>query len=328
MLVGRRGGLEERVVGRTGLPLSTLAIRGLDLSDPWGAARALAVLPGAVLGARRLLVAFDPDVVVGAAGYVSVPVGAAARTAKRPLVLLEQNLRPGRAVRLLARGAAAVCVSFPETAALLPRRTRVVVTGNPLRPEVLAARPAPLGDRCRTILVMGGSQGARRINDAVVGSVAALLGSDDGLRVVHVCGERDLERVQGFREGLVEDLAKRYSAVGFVEDLPERIATADLVVMRAGGSSLAEVSALGRPMILVPYPHAGGHQEDNAAPYRDAGAAIVVADEDLTPERLRREIESLVADPGRWRAMAEASARMARRDATERVLEVLREVAR
>lgn len=327
LLVGRRHGIEERLVPQAGLKLATLDIRGLDFDDLRATAAALARLPGALLQARRLLADFAPDVVVGAAGYVCAPVVVAARTGRsRPVVLLEQNRRPGRAVRLLARFADAVCVSFPDTGHWL-RHQHVVHTGNPLRAEVLAATPQPLGQRCRRVLVMGGSQGARRINDAVVGAVRRLLEGDEELTLTHACGERDAPWVLPVQAALPEPVRRRYTVAPFFDDIAERIAAADLVVMRAGGSSLAEVSALGRPMILVPYPFANRHQHDNAAFYREAGAAVVVADEELSAARLRGEVEALVADVSRWRAMAAASAATGRRQATDEVLRVLREVA-
>jgi len=326
LLVGRRGGMEETMVPAAGLPLETLAVRGVDTSRPLTLAWAMLRLPQAVLRARRIIRRFRADVVVGAAGYVCVPVVLAARSLGVPVVLLEQNARPGRAVRRLARRAHVVATSFAETAERLPG-ARVVHTGNPLRAQILAARPAALGDRCREVLVMGGSQGARRINDALAGCIRHLLEDDPELTITHACGARDADWVIPTRAGLPEGARERYTVNAFFDDIGERIARADLVVMRAGGSSLAEVAALGRPMVLVPYPHAGGHQRENAEPYVRGGAAVVVADAELSALRLREEITTLVADPGRWRAMAAAAATMGRREATENVLWLLREAA-
>ena len=315
MLAGRRGGIEERMVPAAGLPLITLPVRGVDSSRPLSAAMALLRLAPAVLQARRVLRDFSADVVVGAAGYVCVPV-----------VLMEQNAVPGRAVRLLAGGARAVAASFAETAAALPR-ARVVHTGNPVREEVLAAGPAALRERCEHLLVMGGSQGAMRINRALGGCLVALLEGDPALRVTHQCGARDAQWAEALAASLSDALRARYTVAPFFDDIAARIAGADLVVMRAGGSSLAEVSVLGRPMVLVPYPHARAHQVDNAMPYVRCGAARLLRDEDCTPDRLRGEVEAIVAGPQAWRAMAEASAAAGRPDAARRVADLLREVA-
>lgn len=326
MLAGRRGGLEERMVPAAGLRLVTLAVRGVDSSRPLSAALALARLPPAVMAARKVLRDFAADVVVGAAGYVCVPVVLAARSLRIPVVLMEQNAVPGRAVRLLAGGSRAVAASFAETAARLPR-TRVVHTGNPVREEVRAASPAPLRERCEHLLVMGGSQGAQRINRALGECLVGLLEGHPGLRITHQCGARDADWARALAGSLPGPLRDRYTVEPFFDDIAERIRDADLVVMRAGGSSLAEVSVLGRPMILVPYPHARAHQVDNAMPYVRCGAARMLSDEDCTGARLRAEVEAIAGDQAAWREMARASAAAGRPDAAQRVAELLAEVA-
>ena len=314
------------MVPAAGLPLVTLAVRGVDSSRPLSAALALARLPPAVMQARRMLRDFAADVVVGAAGYVCVPVVLAARSLRIPVVLMEQNAVPGRAVRLLAGGSRAVAASFAETADRLPR-TRVVHTGNPVREEVRAAAPAPLRERCEHLLVMGGSQGAQRINRALGECLAELLEGHPALRVTHQCGARDADWARTLAESLPPPLRDRYTVAPFFDDIAERIRDADLVVMRAGGSSLAEVSVLGRPMILVPYPHARAHQVDNAMPYVRCGAARLLSDEDCSGARMRAEMEAIAGDPVAWREMARASAAAGRPDAAQRVAELLAEVA-
>ncbi len=325
-MVGRRDGVAERLVVAAGLRLETLDVSGVHAGTPGGMARAASQLTRATLEARRLLRVMRPDVVVGSGGYVSVPVVVAALAQQIPVVLLEQNAVPGRATRLLARRARVVAASFAETARYLPH-ARVVHTGNPIRAEVRAVIPRPIGDRLRSILVTGGSQGARRINRAVTGSMVKLLSDDPELRIVHQCGSLDREVVASAAAALPPALAARYTEGAFFDDMAARMAASDLVVMRAGGSSIAECSALGRPMIVVPYPHAGGHQRHNATPYVDAGAAMVIDDAECTPERLGAEIGSLVADPPRWRRMAAASAALGLPDATDSVVRLIVEAA-
>jgi UDP-N-acetylglucosamine--N-acetylmuramyl-(pentapeptide) pyrophosphoryl-undecaprenol N-acetylglucosamine transferase len=326
VVVGRRDGVAERLVVAAGLRLETLAVSGVDVRSPGGIARATTQLTRATMAARRLLRKMRPDVVVGAGGYVSVPVVAAALAQRIPVVLLEQNAVPGRATRLLARRARVVAASFAETARYLPN-ARVVHTGNPVRAEVRAVQARPIGDRLRTVLVTGGSQGARRVNRAVTGCVAALLGDDPELSIVHQCGSLDYERVARAAAALSPSLASRYTVAAFFDDMAVRMGQSDLVVMRAGGSSIAECAALGRPMIVVPYPHAGGHQRHNASPYVDAGAALLIDDAECTPERLGAEITALVADPARWRRMSEASAALGLPDATDSVVQLIVEAA-
>ncbi|MHB8717436.1 MAG: UDP-N-acetylglucosamine--N-acetylmuramyl-(pentapeptide) pyrophosphoryl-undecaprenol N-acetylglucosamine transferase [Candidatus Dormibacteria bacterium] len=326
LVVGRRGGVAEDLVARAGFPLQTLRVSGLDIASPVSVARFAAQSPGAVLAARRIIAAHRPDVVVGAAGYVSVPVVLAAWAAGVPVVLMEQNALPGRATRLLARRARAVATAFAATANHL-RGVRVVHTGNPIRAELLATPVRPLGDRPQHLLVTGGSQGAHRLNRALLGSVQHLLLTHVGLTVTHQVGRRDIEEVRSLRSGFSEDVRARYRATDFIDDVGAALNAADIVLMRAGGSSLAECAAFGRPMILVPYPHAGDHQRHNAAPYVEAGAASLIPDAECGPERLLRELTVILADPARWRRMAAASAASARRDAAARVVALLREVA-
>ncbi|GAC1341897.1 MAG: undecaprenyldiphospho-muramoylpentapeptide beta-N-acetylglucosaminyltransferase [Candidatus Dormibacteria bacterium] len=327
LMVSRRGGVGEELIREAGLDLETLDVSGLDTSRPLSLLTAAGRLPLATLRAARLLRGFGADVVVGTAGYVCVPVVMAAALLRVPVVLLEQNAHPGRAIRLLAPRARVVAASFAGTAARLPR-ARVVHTGNPLRARLVATAAAALPDLPTRVLLTGGSQGAVRLNRALAGCVRDLLERHPELRVTHQCGRAGEADALAAAAALPEPLRARYEVAPFFLDLSARMRAAHLVVMRAGGSSLAECSALGRPMILVPYPHAGAHQADNAAPYVEAGAAVLIPDAECTPERLDGEVEAVLADPPRWRAMAAASAAAGRPDATERVVELVREVAR
>lgn len=233
---------------------------------------------------------------------------------------------PGRATRLLARRGTLVAAAFAETARRLPAAT-VVHTGNPIRAEVLATPARELGARCERILVMGGSQGARQINRAVAGCVEALLREHPRLRLTHQTGALDEAEMLEAAARLPEALRERWTLAPFIRDVGAAIAEADLVLMRAGGSSVAECAALGRPMILVPYPFAGDHQRFNAAPYVEAGAARVIPDYQCDARRVLAELSSLIDDPAAWRSMAEASCRLGKRDAAARVVTLLSRLA-
>ena len=202
----------------------------------------------------------------------------------------------------------------------------MVHTGNPIRAEVLATPLRALGGRCEHLLVMGGSQGARRINRAVAGCASALLRQHLGLRITHQTGVLDAEEMGTVVARLDPDLRGRWELVPFIRDIGPAIVASDLVLMRAGGSSVAECAALGRPMILVPYPHAGDHQRFNAAPYVEAGAARLIPDSDCEPERVAGEVTALLESPPEWRRMAEVSSRLGRRDAASRIVELLGEL--
>lgn len=325
-MVGRKGGFAEKLLSMPDVAVETVTVSGVDVRSIDSLAKAFVRLPLAVLKARRIIRAFNADVVVGAAGYVCVPVVAAALTSGVPVVLLEQNALPGKAVRLFASRARVVAASFTETAALLPK-AHVVYTGNPVRAQIREAGTRPPSDRCRHLFLMGGSQGARRLNRAVEKSIYLLLKKDRELTITHQCGDADAPYFRDLAASLPKVVADRYVVEPFFEDIDEQIVAADLVIMRAGGSSLAECTVLGRPMILVPYPHAGGHQLHNAQPYVDTGAAVLIPDEECTGDRLHKEIMTLVADPHRWRVMAQASKEAGEPDATTRVVDLIREVA-
>lgn len=325
VIVGREGGVAEALVAEAGFRLETLRIGGVDVSAPLTVLRFLVQLPGAVRASGRLIASLAPDVVVGGAGYVSVPVVLAARRAGVPVVLLEQNALPGRATRLLARRATAVATAFASTAARLP--VPVVHTGNPIRHELLEVPVRPLGARAEHLLVQGGSQGARRLNRALVAALPHLLERRPELRISHQTGRLEAAEVAAAAASLPAAARGRYTALPFIDDVGSALNLADIVLMRAGGSSLAEAAAFGRPLLLVPYPHAGGHQRFNAAPFVTAGAARIIPDEECDGPRVLAEVEALLDDPERWRAMAAASARLGRRDAAERVVRLVEEVA-
>ena len=311
-MVGRKGGPEERLVPAAGLALATVRIRGLDRDAPWKNLALPILAPAALLGARRILDRFRPDVVLGMGGYVMAPAVMAARQMRIPYVLHEKDVRPGLATRYFAGRAAAVCTTLPGTEKRLPG-TNIVLTGVPLREGFVPRTPnAPP----RRLLITGGSQGARHINEAVWAALEALCERFE--EVVHVAGE------QG-REGIAKHEHERYRGLTFTDNMPALLARADLVVGRAGVGTIAEAAAVGLPLLLVPGTFGGGHQEENADAMVAAGAAVQIRDAALTGDSLVRTIDAL--DAGRLRAMATASAAAGRRDAAQRVLAVLHEVA-
>lgn len=312
LLVGRAGGPEERLVPAAGFELQTVRVRGLDRDAPWKNVALPVLIPMALRAALRIVDRFRPDVVLGMGGYVMAPAVAAARMRRIPYVLHEKDVRPGLATRYFAPRAAAVCTTLPGTDQRLPG-VRTVLTGVPLRDGFEPRTPAVPP---RRLLVTGGSQGARRLNEATWAALDELCARFE--EVIHVAGQ------QG-KDGVERHARDRYRGMAFADDMPAVMARADLVVSRAGVGTIAEATAVGLPMILVPGTFGGGHQEENAAAMVGAGAAVRVADEDLTGENLVRAIESL--DDGRWRAMAKASAATGRRDAAQHVLRVLHEVA-
>ena len=281
--------------------------------------------------ARRLMARERPAALVGFGGYPSLPAVIAARLAGVPLVLHEQNAVLGRANRLMARGAARLATSFPSVAAVPAAcRERVVQTGNPVRPGVAAARsgfyvPPEDGGPVR-LLVMGGSQGARVFSEVIPAALARLpAGLRERLVIAQQCRPEDIEAVRAAYDGL------GFGGVdlnAFFTDVPARLVAAHLVICRAGASTIAEVTAVGRPAILVPYPYAtDDHQTANAAALAHAGGAWLMAQSAFTAETLSARLETLLARPGdlvqaaavaRGWCLADAAARLA-----EAVLETI-----
>ncbi len=296
-----------------GFDLETVRVRGLDRDATWKNLALPVLIPLALRSALRIVDRFRPDVVLGMGGYVMAPAVAAARMRRIPYVLHEKDVRPGLATRYFATSAAAVCTTLPGTEKRL-HHPRVVLTGVPLRDGFVPRTPSVPP---RVLLVTGGSQGARHLNQAVWSVLDALCARFE--EVIHVAG------AQG-TAGVAQHARERYRGFAFADDMPALMGRADLVISRAGVGTIAEAAAVGLPMILVPGTFGGGHQEENAEAMVEAGAAIRIADDALTGEALMRAIERLDAD--RLRAMAKASAAAGRRDAAVRVLAVLHEVAR
>jgi UDP-N-acetylglucosamine--N-acetylmuramyl-(pentapeptide) pyrophosphoryl-undecaprenol N-acetylglucosamine transferase len=319
--LGTPRGLETRVVPEAGYPLELIDPVPLPRKPGKDLALVPARLRGAVKQAGAILDELEPDVVVGYGGYVSMPAYLAAKRRKLPIDVHEQNAKPGLANRAGARVATRVAVSFPDTP--LPKAEYV---GLPLRRMIstldrTAARPGARGffdlDADRpTLLVTGGSQGARRLNQSV--SAAAPTLAEAGVQVLHVAGPNG--------EVDVPDRGVPYRVVPFVDRMDLAYAAADLVVCRAGANSTIEAAAVGLPAVLVPLPHGNGEQELNARPVVDAGGALLVADAALTPEWVRDQVPALVPDPERLARMGAAASALVPRDADERLARIILEV--
>ncbi len=329
LFVGTRRGLGARVVPEHGYRMAFVRARGLA----GGVKGALLAIAETTVGLAQSLVVLlreKPDLVIGSGGYVCVPVVLAASLLRIPAILLEQNAIPGKATRLLARVARKVCVSLPGSHHGLPRG-RVEVTGNPVRQEILtrdrgqARQALDLAEGRTCVLVSGASQGAASLNRAVLQALPAWKARD--WTILHLAGPSHLEEVSARARSLVSDSALDYRVIGYQEDMAGLYAAADLVVCRAGATTLAEVTSRGLPAILVPYPFAAErHQDRNAAVLEGHGAARVVADE-VVEEALAQLVLDLVGDPGVMQRMARASRDLGHVDAAARVLQVARQQA-
>jgi UDP-N-acetylglucosamine--N-acetylmuramyl-(pentapeptide) pyrophosphoryl-undecaprenol N-acetylglucosamine transferase len=328
--VGGRRGLEERLVPPSGIPLRRLALRSLrsverDIHLILDPLRLGLSVPQALwwLARRR------PAAIFTTGGYVAIPVLLAARVLGIPTLLWEGNVVPGKSVRATARLASALAVSFEATCAALPARGGCFVTGTPIRDvagiDRLAARERlgipPDG---RLVVIFGGSQAVRRLNDAVAAALPTLV---ERCHVIHVAGPDGLAAAVAARAALPEARRGRYRPEAFLgEELLDALAAADLVVGRAGSSTLAEATAFGLPMVVVPYPHAGAHQRANAVVLADAGAAELIADEAFDAAALLGAT-AILDDPRRHATMAAAARSLSRPGAADAIAEILMALA-
>jgi len=336
-LVGSRRGHEPVLLDAEGFPVTLLPGRGLRRAGGTGAARAnLAALASALVATLRaaaLLVRWRPAVVVSVGGYASFPPAAAAVLLRIPLVLVNVDVVPGLAHRLLGRFAAASAVVSGGSG--LPR---AVVTGAPVRAEIAAVERSPAGaararaalgippDR-RTLVTVGGSLGARRLNEAVAGLVRRWSGRAD-VTVVQVAGRRDYAALRASSPPAA-GVAICHRLVPFEDRMDLLYAAADLVVSRAGAMTVAELAVAGVPAVLVPLPGApGDHQTANARHLVDAGAACMLADAECDAEHLDAVAGALLADPDRLAAMAGAARALGRPDAASRVADLVERCAR
>lgn len=321
--LGTAAGLEARAVPAAGIELFTLPVAGLRgqglwryLSAPLGLLRALARALGLL---RRL----RPDVVLGLGGYAAGPGGVAAFLLRRPLLIHEQNARPGLTNRLLARLARHCMAGFPG---LRLGGRPAEFTGNPVRAS-LCGRPAPAQRLAQTprLLVLGGSQGAQAINTAVPAALELLHKRGVPLpQVRHQAGRLHADAVAA--DYRARGIAARVD--GFIDDMTTAYEQADVAICRAGALTVAELCAVGLGAVLVPYPHAADdHQTANARQLAEAGAALLLPQAELTPTRLAELLAQLLADPPRRLAMAESARRLGRPDAAQRVAQRCLEAA-
>ncbi len=321
--LGGHRGLEADLVPAAGLPLERLWLRSLRTVDasPDTVLDPLRLLASMPQAAWRLL-RWRPDVIFTTGGYVAIPVLVAAALLRIPALLWEGNQVPGRSVRLVARLATARAVSFGATRDRLPAPT--YLTGTPIRTidagdRVEAAGRLGIPPGLPVLLVFGGSQSVRRLDEAMAEGIADLV---ERCVVVHITGPGSFARAEALRDSLPEDRRERYRPFAFLhEDMAAALTAADLLVGRAGSSTLAEATAAGLPMIVVPYPHAAAHQRANAAELVAAGAARLVADEDLDGDRLRQAAD-LLAGPD-LADMAAASRSLGRPGAAAATVDLL-----
>ncbi|HOB22567.1 MAG: undecaprenyldiphospho-muramoylpentapeptide beta-N-acetylglucosaminyltransferase [Firmicutes bacterium] len=337
LFVGTKRGLEGELVRREGYPLRFIQSAPLTGGLLKKGASLFQITRG-VFEAKRLLSEFKPHVVVGTGGYACGPVVLAAHFAKVPVLLQEQNALPGKTNKILSRFAQIVAVGYEESRKYFPERVqgKLIHTGNPIRREIIEAEPKPRGKT--RILLLGASQGARRLNQAAV-SLYELAGQGR-IELLHQSGPKLFGEARGQLEKAARSMGGEVKEQGdgvawrgvqlypYLYDMPKAYSEADLVITRCGAISLAEITALGLPAILVPYPHAAGdHQTYNARALADRGAGILIKDEELTPQRLAQEVAKLLDSPDVLSQMAAKSRQLGKRGATDQIVDLILSLA-
>lgn len=319
IFVGTARGIENRLVPAAGFPLRLVQVGALKNVSLMTRVKTLFDLPRAVLSASRMIREYGPDVVIGVGGYASGPAMLAANLRGVPTLAFEPNVVPGLANRVVARWVSAAAVHFEETCRYFPH---CHVTGVPVRAAFFDILQRSQG--APTLLIFGGSQGARAINQAVTQSLPGLLERVPNLHVIHQTGERDFENVQSsYRKSSISAEVSK-----FIDDMPAMFARADLLVCRSGASTVAEISAAGKPAIFVPFPRAADdHQNVNARVLEKAGAAIVVEESKLEAAYLVDTIATLLDDPRRLERMSAAARSLSHPHAVQEIASLVKQLA-
>ncbi|MEE9911860.1 MAG: undecaprenyldiphospho-muramoylpentapeptide beta-N-acetylglucosaminyltransferase [Deltaproteobacteria bacterium] len=322
--IGTRRGIEHRLLGQLGYELREIDVEGLMGRGVKALIKGVYAIPNSMRQSWRILSDFRPDVVIGVGGYASGPAVIVAWLAGIPTAIAEQNALAGNTNRILGKFVKKVFLTYDQSKSQFAA-AKVLVTGNPVRAAFAAgldqAKEKTAG---RQILIFGGSQGAAAINKTVVAMMPFLQQRKDRVRILHQTGERDLEMVRAAyaQHGLVAEVSP------FIVDMVSAYSAADLIICRAGATSLAEITAAGKASILIPFPWAANdHQTMNARAMVDAGAAAMIRESDLTPEKLYSTVEVLLADDQKLRAMEIQSKALGRLDAAAKIVDACMQLA-
>ncbi len=326
IFVGTERGLETTIVPKAGFPLELISVGGLKGKGLGDTIKGLFRLPVGFAQAFALVGRYRPNVVFGVGGYSSGPVLMAAKLRGLPTAIHESNAFPGLTNRVLARFVTAAAVAF-ETAAQRMNRADAVLTGNPIRDEFFSVsrQQAPGSHARKRVLIFGGSQGSRTINDAMIGALLFMAPLRDRIEIVHQTGPNELPKMQqAYRASAFADAR----VVPYLDPMVGEIVAADLIVSRSGAMTIGELAAVGRAAILIPLPATDNHQELNARAVEQAGGAMVITERELSPEKLGFAITEIVSDPDRTERMGTASRTLAAPDATKKIVDLLEKIER
>lgn len=334
LFVGTKSGLESKLVAEANYHFEPVEVHGFTRKLSFDFFKALFLLLIGIPKSLRIINGFKPDVVIGLGGYVSVPVAVAASLKRIPLLLHEQNTVPGLANRLLTKRADMIAISFAASQKYFGNARRVELTGNPVRKEIIGSdlkdyNKFDLDAARKTILIFGGSRGAQRINEAMI-EAYPLFRDSGNLQIIHSTGTANFEYVAAAIEKEQDPSDKIiYRCYPYLNQIDQAYSVSDLVVCRAGATTLAEVTALGKPAVFVPYPYATeDHQKRNAEVLRDAGAASIIFNEELDGNSLFGETTKIVSDDLLLKKMSEAAHSLGRPNAADALAKLVIELAR
>jgi len=324
VFVGTEHGIEARVIPREGYPIEFLSAEGLVGKDFLRKIAAAYLFLVSICQSLRIISSVRPDIVIGVGGYASVGMVVAARLRGIRTMIMEQNSVPGFANRFLGSFADAIAVTYQESISFFPRE-KTFLTGNPVRKKILLKEAADphmafgLEKDKFSVLIFGGSLGARTVNNAMTEALHYLLDMRQSIQFVHQTGEKDLKNVsESYKK-----LGFHGTGFPFIYQMSDAYSVADLIICRAGATTLSEITAIGKAAILVPYPHAASnHQEFNARKLEDMGAAKVILDRHLTGEVMAKAIRELYNNPEKRREMQKASKAFGRTDAAEKIVDL------
>lgn len=318
LFIGTARGIENRLVPAAGFPLRLVQVGALKNVSLMTRLRTFSDLPRSVWEARQIFRKFRPDVVIGVGGYASGPGMLAAVLMRVPTLVFEPNFVPGFANRVVAKFVSAAAVHFEETGKYF---RRCEVTGVPVREAFFQVSGEPTSP---TVLIFGGSQGAHAINQVVMQSASEMLSRIPGLRIIHQTGERDFGEI----EAAYANLSGMAQAHRFIDDMPAAFAKSSLLICRSGASTVAEVTAAGKPALFVPFPRAADdHQKRNAEAFERAGASVMMEESKLTRETLIETVASLLADAPRLRKMGEAARKLSHPNAARDIASMAAKLA-
>lgn len=329
LYVGIRDGMEARLVPEAGLAFSGISGKGLPRKLSLDTIKVLGKSVKALWETKNILREFHPDLVVGTGGYVSGPVVLTAALFNIPTLLHEQNALPGITNRLLARVVRRVMVTFPESIARFGVKKKIEMVGLPVRPEIgkvsreIGARHFGLRPDRMTLLVTGGSRGARTLNQAMI-NVLEKLAHNPMIQVIWATGKLTYEEtIKEFERRAIPWKRSEWRVLEYLKDMPEALACSDLYIGRAGAASLAELMIAGMPSLLIPYPYAAeNHQEHNAQALVQAGAARIILDSELDGTRLYKELNELISQPALLDKMGSAAQTLAQPQALNKIVDL------